>query len=160
LLRQRVQSADGRSLCRVAQLRAESQSQAPGTDFRESSENLKGKKRCCGASSNRMLSLCATVVEVGPGVLRCRMDAPQEGKLGRSLGSECQSVTLTHDRPQRGSPPSQRKATLQQLIEYCFPNVLTVQNCSLFDNNLRSSRILPLFKFLHSSTDLRSTNLE
>ena len=45
--------------------RAESQSEAPGTDFRESSENLKGKKRCCGAGSNKMLGLCATVVEVG-----------------------------------------------------------------------------------------------
>src|SRR5260370_16487709 len=56
-----------------------------------------------------------------------------------------------------GSPPSQRKATSEQLIEYCFPNILTVQNCSLFDNKLRSSRILPSFKFLHSSTDLRST---
>ena len=45
--------------------RAESQSEAPGTDFRDSSENLKGKKRCALMASNRMLGLCATVVEVG-----------------------------------------------------------------------------------------------
>jgi hypothetical protein len=59
----RVQTVD--PSVELSQLRAESQSQEPGSDVPESSENLKGKKRCCAAGSNRMLGLCATVVEVG-----------------------------------------------------------------------------------------------
>jgi hypothetical protein len=84
-----------------------------------------------------MLGLCATVVKL-PLEQLCVGRRRTKGALNRKNWGEREgpnvaiSPTLTHACPLKGCPPSQGTAALNQLAQYCFPNGVTVQNCSRF----------------------------